>query len=99
MFDEAPSAAADSRPASERPSASLLVRCWLEPRERTGEPPILRGYVKNLKTGEETYIADLDAVGAQIRRNLDAGATSHVDASPRTDRASGDHRHGDSLHR
>jgi hypothetical protein len=70
MFDEAPSAAADSRPASERPSASLLVRCWLEPRERSGEPPILRGYVKNLKTGEETYIADLDAVGLQIRRSL-----------------------------
>jgi hypothetical protein len=54
----------------ERSSASLLVRCWLEPSGVAGEPPALRGYVKNLKTGEELFIKDLDAVGQEIQRHL-----------------------------
>jgi hypothetical protein len=70
MYDETAPVRPGSSTSSERPSASLLVRCWLEPREGAGEAPILRGYVKNLKTGEEQFIKDLDAVGEQIRRQL-----------------------------
>jgi hypothetical protein len=72
MLDEATPSTAAPQPASERPSASLLVRCWLEPREEPGAPPILRGYVKNLKTGEETFIKDFDGVGRQIESALGA---------------------------
>jgi hypothetical protein len=62
----------------ERPGASLLVRCWLEPRN-SDESPILRGYLKNLRTGEEHFIKDLDSVGQQILRSLtNADAASPV---------------------
>ena len=87
MNDESVSTRVGPSPSGERSSASLLVRCWLEP-SNNGEPPTLRGYVKNLKTGEELFIKDLETVGDQIRRNLDAGAKSSEDASPRTGRAS-----------
>jgi hypothetical protein len=61
--------------ADERPSASLLVRCWLEPSATGDGKPALRGYVKNLRTGEEMFIKDLGAVGEEIRRSLEAGAS------------------------
>lgn len=71
-MSERPTAArAEATPNGERSSASLLVRCWLEPSGVAGEPPALRGYVKNLKTGEELFIKDLDAVGEQLRRQLE----------------------------
>jgi hypothetical protein len=91
MIDEHPSPHAEPAPASERTSASLLVRCWLEPRETPGAPPILRGYVKNLKTGEEMFIKDLDAVPQQIQRALAPAATADSENSlaPRTARAHG----------
>lgn len=86
MLEEAPSPHAAPQPASERPSASLLVRCWLEPREDPGAPPILRGYVKNLKTGEETFIKDFDSVGRQIESALggESGATWNAAAPARS---------------
>lgn len=62
------------QPPSERPSTSLLVRCWLEPGEGESGAPILRGYVRNLKTGEQTFIGDADAVGQQILRQLTTAA-------------------------
>jgi hypothetical protein len=53
---------------SERPSALLLVRCWLEPRR--GAEPVLRGYVRDLRSGGEVPIADLKSVEEQLRRQL-----------------------------
>jgi hypothetical protein len=63
----------------ERLGASLLVRCWLEPREDASESPIVRGYVKNLKTGEELFIKDVDSVGQQILRSLEPAAAAEGD--------------------
>lgn len=57
-------------PLGQRPSASLLVRCWLEPQREDGEAPVLRGTIQNLKTGEKTYIGDLGSVGKQIMHHL-----------------------------
>ena len=78
MNDESVSTRVGPSPSGERSSASLLVRCWLEP-SNDGESPTLRGYVKNLKTGEELFIKDVDGVGQQILRELgtagDAAAT------------------------
>ena len=70
MTDENATARLEPRNADERPAASLLVRCWLEPNETPDEAPILRGYVRNLKTGEERFIKDLESVGQQILRQL-----------------------------
>ena len=88
MTEESVPRHAGRAPAAERSSASLLVRCWLEPAS-AGEPPTLRGYVKNLKTGEELYIKDLDTVGEQIRRTLiDAAGATAASAPARAGRAS-----------
>jgi hypothetical protein len=70
MSEESRSPRREPGIADERPAASLLVRCWLEPQPRAEEAPILRGYVRNLKTGEETFIKDLESVGLQILRQL-----------------------------
>jgi hypothetical protein len=85
MSDRPVAARAETTPTGERSSASLLVRCWLEPSGVAGEPPALRGYVKNLKTGEETFFKDFDAVSQQIQRSLLANAP--VDAPESTDAA------------
>ena len=73
MNDEPTAPRPEPANADERPSASLLVRCWLEPSATSDQPPALRGYVKNLKTGEEMFIKDLGAVGEEIRRSLESG--------------------------
>ena len=56
--------------AKEPAAASLLVRCWLESPGSEDEPPVVRGYVRNLRTGEELFIKDLESIGQQIRRQL-----------------------------
>ena len=70
MDDEITPTTGDQTQMGERQTASLLVRCWLEPREDETEAPVVRGYVKNLKTGEEILIKDLDSVGRQILHYL-----------------------------
>ena len=52
----------------ERPSALLVVRCWLEP-QRDAEP-VVRGYIRDLRSGEEVAIGDLKAVEQHVRRQL-----------------------------
>jgi hypothetical protein len=81
MPDENRTARLEPRSAEERQAASLLVRCWLEPNESADEAPVLRGYVRNLKTGEERFIKDLDSVGQQILRQL-APADEKTEALP-----------------
>lgn len=74
MSEESRPARREPNNAEERPAASLLVRCWLEPQPRAEEAPILRGYVRNLKTGEERFIKDVDGLGQQILRSLEPSA-------------------------
>ena len=81
MTDENRMARLEPRSADERPAASLLVRCWLEPSETESAEPVLRGYVKNLKTGEERFIKDLESVGQQILRQL-APTAEQTEAQP-----------------
>jgi len=63
----------DSKQARDRrrgdtPEALLLVRCWLEP-ERSGAP-VVRGYIRDLRSGEETAVGSVDAVAEHLRRRL-----------------------------
>ena len=50
-------------------SGSFLVRFWVEPSDAAGEP-VLRGCIKNLKTGEEHYVDDPGKVGDLVRGHL-----------------------------
>ncbi len=64
-------------PRGERPathdSSAFVVRFWEEPREGDG-PPVLRGYIKHLKTGREQYFSDLDEVPRLLGTDLEAEA-------------------------
>jgi hypothetical protein len=52
------------------PTLSWLVRCWEEPRERSQEGPVLRGFVRDLKTGEERYLSDPRELGEMVNREM-----------------------------
>lgn len=43
---------------TERRVASFLLRFWVEPRELEDAPPVFRGYIRHLQTGEEMYFSD-----------------------------------------
>ncbi len=68
---------------------SLLVRFWLEPRESAGAEPVLRGYVRNLKTGEESYLNDPSSLAEQVRRQLEADERALGAERPKTGEAAG----------
>ncbi len=53
-------------------AASFLVRFWREPRENGEGEPVVRGYLRSLQTGEETYLTGTAELDDSIRRRLDA---------------------------
>lgn len=59
----------DSKRSSQQ-TASFLVRFWREPREKSGDEPVVRGYLRNLGSGEEQYIRDPEQLGVHILRHL-----------------------------
>ena len=61
---------AERRPAREHPSGSFLVRIWTETREVEGEAPRVRVFLRNLKTGTEHYLGDLDQLGEAVLRQF-----------------------------
>lgn len=61
-----------------RSSQSFLVRMWVEPREVAGETQPVRVYVRNLKTGEETYVRDPADLGPYLSRQVGGGAMEHT---------------------
>jgi hypothetical protein len=60
----------------DHPSGSFLIRIWTEKREVDGEPPRVRVFLRNLKTGEEHYLGDLDQLGETVLRQF-----QHADPS------------------
>lgn len=61
-----------SRGGRMSPSASFLVRCWLEPREVEGAPPVVRVTLRDLRTGEEEHLGDARQLGERVLRHLEA---------------------------
>lgn len=51
-------------------SGSFLLRIWTEGREIAGETPKTRVFMRNLKTGEEQYLGDLDQLGDEVLRQF-----------------------------
>ena len=68
--------AIEHAPRPERPSALVLVRCWLEP--RNGTEPALRGHVRDLCSGVDVPIADLKAVEQFLRARLGLGTDQAI---------------------
>jgi len=58
------------RTSSGYQSGSFLVRIWTETREVEGEPPRVRVFLRNLKTGQEHYLGDLDQLGEAVLRQF-----------------------------
>lgn len=59
-----------SKPTSDRSSGSFLVRFWREPSASGEGKHELRGYVRNLKTGEERYVKDTSDLPEAILEEL-----------------------------
>ncbi len=62
----------DNRPKGGSPTMSWLVRCWEEPRELAHAEPVLRCFVRDLRTGEERYLKDPREIGELVLRQLRA---------------------------
>jgi hypothetical protein len=62
--------AAQRRTVREHQSGSFLVRIWTEMREVEGEAPRVRVFLRNLKTGAEHYLGDLDQLGETVLRQF-----------------------------
>lgn len=61
---------------------SWLVRCWEEPRERAQDDgPVLRGFVRDLKTGEERYLSDPRELGELLNREMREAAEDEQERS------------------
>lgn len=75
------SAAGDRR----RRAHSYLVRVWVEPRELDGEDDRMRGYVRDLRTGEEAYLRDPDELGRFLGRQFSLRTERNVPAPEDTD--------------
>jgi hypothetical protein len=65
----------------ERQALSFLVRVWREPREADGEV-VLRGYIRNLGSGEESYVTGPTAISEALARSLEAEERSEADRQP-----------------
>ncbi len=70
-----------SRSQDKQLSDSFLVRCWMEPREMSDQPDIVRVYVRNLRTGEEHYLNQPSQVGEVIQRGLRQAAAEAADGA------------------
>lgn len=70
--------------AARRRARSYLVRLWVEPRELDGEEERVLGYVRDLRTGEETYLCSPDELAAVLGRNLVVSGRRNVPGRERT---------------
>lgn len=58
----------DDKAQSERRKASFLVRLWEEESGVEGDQPVLRGYLRDLASGEQRYLSDPSDLAEEILR-------------------------------
>jgi len=68
--EKSPDAGASSRKRPEHHSGSFLIRVWTEPREVESQEETVRGFLRNLKTGEEQYLNDPQKLGELLLQHL-----------------------------
>lgn len=54
-------------------STSFHMRFWWERQDAESDLPVLRGMLRNLRTGEEQLVGDVNQLEEQMRRLLEAG--------------------------
>ncbi len=61
------------RPIQSRksPTTSVLVRVWLEPDSDLSAPGSVRGYARDLRTGDERHFADAKKISSFLIERLD----------------------------
>lgn len=69
-MDESQQGPKGPKSAEGHQSGSFLLRIWSEGREIEGETPKTRVFMRNLKTGEEHYLGDLDQLGDEVLRQF-----------------------------
>jgi hypothetical protein len=60
----------EAKPKTGSIALSWLVRCWEEPSQQAGDGPVLRGFVRDLKTGKERYLSDPGALGEIVTQEI-----------------------------
>jgi hypothetical protein len=60
----------EAKPKTGSIALSWLVRCWEEPSQQPDESPVLRGFVRDLKTGKERYLSDPGALGEIVTQEI-----------------------------
>jgi hypothetical protein len=71
----------EAKPKTGSIALSWLVRCWEEPSQQEGDGPVLRGFVRDLKTGKERYLSDPGVLGEIVTQEiLDAERMREDDA-------------------
>ena len=74
-MDESQQGPKGPKSAEGHQSGSFLLRIWTEGREIEGETPKTRVFMRNLKTGEEHYLGDLDQLGEEVLRQFQQNGT------------------------
>jgi len=69
-MDDSDQSAKTGKAQEAHQSGSFLLRIWTEGREIEGETPKTRVFMRNLKTGEEQYLGDLDQLGEEVLRQF-----------------------------
>ena len=54
-------------------STSFHMRFWWERRDAESDLPVLRGMLRNLRTGEEQLVGDVNQLDEYMRRLLEPG--------------------------
>jgi hypothetical protein len=69
---------------------SWLVRVWEEPAAQEPEgDPVLRCFVRDLKTGEEKYLSDPGEIDDLVTRRMRETVSAAEEPAPRRSRAAG----------
>ncbi len=70
-------------------AVSFLVRLWREPREVRGEEAPVRVYLRNLKTGEESYMVDPARLGERLVLELETEGEGRSGSGGRAGKSGG----------
>jgi hypothetical protein len=70
-------------------TVSWLVRCWEETREGSQEAPVVRCFIRDLRTGEERYLNDLRELGELMLQRLRAAREAADEAEGEGSRTAG----------
>jgi hypothetical protein len=93
--EKSPEAGAPPKKKTDHQSGSFLIRFWTEPREVEAGEETVRGFVRNLKTGEEQYLNDPQKLGELVLDALKNGAQEPAEPAGSQEEGAPAHPAGD----